>query len=94
MRKRKKLSKVIQLGLWFGPVGFIALVLWNLERILNGEGADLYRTHWGVNFSSIGFFALLIACVFLFIVAAVLRYKQSKEEKNFIEKYSNKDSKL
>ena len=74
-------------GLTLGFIGFIAFVSWLIQRVIDGKGADLYQSHWGISFSAIGVLILIAVAVAAIIIGAYFNYKHNQTEKDFLKKY-------
>jgi hypothetical protein len=70
-----------------GLIGFVIRV-WN--KIASGQGADYYKTFWGVEFSYIGVFIIILLLPFILLIGLLFRYLERREEKDFLQKYGKK----
>ncbi len=70
-----------------GGIGFIVRV-WN--KVASGQGADYYKTFWGVDFSYTGVFLLMLLLPVVSLIGLLLRYLEQREEKDFLQKYGKK----
>lgn len=77
-------------SLVLGVFGFFGLVFWLIKRVLDGKGADLYQSHWGISYSAIGVLILLVATIFAALIGGYLNHQFKKEEKDFLDKYGKK----
>jgi heme/copper-type cytochrome/quinol oxidase subunit 2 len=76
---------VSEILLIIGASGFL---LWLIKRVIDGKGIDLYRSNWGINYSSIGILTLIVLVVVVMIVGSYLSSRQRKEEFDLLQKYS------
>ena len=71
-------------------VGFLGLFLWLLKEVIDGNGTNLYQSHWGLNFSPIGVLIFLGVCVVAGFIALYFIHREKKEEEDLLEKYGEK----
>ena len=68
-------------------MGITGFLLWLIQRVIEGKGTDLYKSHWGLSFSAIGILIFIGVAILVGFIGAYYSYHQSKEEKDLINKY-------
>ena len=66
-------------------VSGLSFVFWLVLRVLDGKGADLYKSHWGLSFSAIGVLILIGVCILVGFIGVYYSYQQSRMEKDLIK---------
>jgi len=68
-------------------MGIIGFLLWLIQRVIEGKGIDLYKSHWGLSFSAIGVLIFIGVAILAGLIGAFYSYRQSKEERDLVKKY-------
>jgi hypothetical protein len=79
-------------GIWAAGIAsvgaIVAMVLYAIEKVQNGQGLDTFRTHWLVEFNWVGFLVFLVAVAIALAVGLFFRYREWHEIRKFEAKYS------
>lgn len=77
-----------------GLVGFAGLMLRAARIVLDGRGAETYRTFWLVEFNWIGALAMAIAGLLALVVALVVQWRDDWRWRELERKYGTRDPSL
>jgi hypothetical protein len=87
-----KPSRLVMVGIWAAGIAsvgaIVAMVLYAIEKVQNGQGLDTFRTHWLVEFNWVGFLVFLVAVAIALAVGLFFRYREWHEIRKFEAKYS------
>jgi len=60
-------------------------------KVIDGKGADLYKSHYGISFSPVGILILFVILCLVGVWVLYALYKYEKLEKDLLSKYGKKD---
>jgi hypothetical protein len=78
-------------GSFIGLIGFVGLTLHALKMVLDGRGAETYRSFWFVEFSWIGLLILFGVAALALGVALVIRWREEWQWRQLERKYGVRD---
>ncbi len=68
-------------------VGVTGFLLWLIQRVIEGRGTDLYKSHWGLSFSAIGVLIFVGVAILVGFIGTYYSYHENKEERDLLNKY-------
>jgi hypothetical protein len=74
-----------------GVIGFSGLILRALRMVLDGRGAETYRTFWLVEFSWIGLLIMCAVAALAFGVALLFQWREERQWQQLERKYGVRD---
>lgn len=77
-----------------GLVGFAGLMLRAARMVLDGRGAETYRTFWLVEFNWIGVLVTAAAAFLALVVALVIRWREDWKWREIERRYGTRDPSL
>ena len=88
---QKFLNKTFSVAMVTMMLGFVGFVAFLIDKVLRGHGLDYYISGMGYKLNYLGVLILVALMPLLVLVVWLVAWYQGRDERDFKEKYLNKD---